>query len=305
MLVITGASGFVGQNMLGYLKARDIDFIPISRSYGNNYEEINSIWLDEHNIIGVIHLAGIAHDTKALIKDSKYYAVNTNLTCKLFDAFLNSKASLFVYMSSVKALTDISENPLSEEFLPEPSTVYGKSKLSAENYLLKQSSITNKRVIILRPAMVYGPGNKGNLNLLYQIVAKGMPWPLGAYENLRSFCSVENLCFVVNEIIQNPSIASGIYHIADDEPISTNDLICIIAEVLKRKPHIWKVSKRLVNLVAKVGDRIKLPINTERLHKLTSSYMVSNKKIAAAIGKPMPVSVREGLFKTLSSFNKL
>lgn len=301
-VLVTGSSGFIGQHMLTSLQNNDVQCVPFSRKNGYTYADISIGWINNEKIDVIVHLAGLAHDTNNVNNEELYYEVNTDLTKGLFDKFTASNASVFIYLSSIKALADMSEDILTENLTPDPKSVYGKSKLAAENYLLKQSQASNKRVIILRPAMVYGPGNKGNLNLLYQIVAKGIPWPLGAYENLRSFCSVENLCFVVNEIIQEPAIASGVYHIVDDEAISTNELIYIIAEVLKRKPHIWKVPKSLVNLVALLGDRIKLPINTERLNKLTSSFKVSNGKISAAIGKPMPVSVREGLFKTLSSF---
>lgn len=301
-VLVTGSSGFIGQHMLTSLQSKDIHCVPFSRKNGYTYSDISIDRINNEEIDVIVHLAGLAHDTNNVNNEELYYEVNTELTKGLFDKFTASNASVFIYLSSIKALADMSDNLLTENLTPDPKSVYGKSKLAAENYLLNQSLTNSKRIIILRPAMVYGPGNKGNLNLLYQIVAKGMPWPLGAYENLRSFCSVENLCFVVNEIIQNPSILSGVYHIADDEPISTNDLIPIIAKVLKRKPRIWKVPKYLVNFIALLGDSIKLPINTERLHKLTSSFRVSNGKISAAIGKPMPVSVRDGLFKTLSSF---
>lgn len=301
-VLVTGSSGFIGQHMLTSLQNNFVQCVPFSRKNGYRYTDISIDLINNEKIDVILHLAGLAHDTNNVNNEKLYYEVNTELTKDLFDKFIYSNASTFIYLSSIKALADMSDNLLTENLTPNPKSVYGKSKLAAENYLLNQSLTNNKRIIILRPAMVYGSGNKGNLNLLYQIVAKGVPWPLGAYENLRSFCSVENLCFVVNEIIQTPSIVSGVYHIADDEAISTNDLIRVIAKVLERKPRIWKAPKYLVNFVARFGDCVRLPINTERLHKLTSSFRVSNGKISAAIGKPMPLSVRDGLFKTLSSF---
>lgn len=301
-VLVTGSSGFIGQHMLTSLQNNFVQCVPFSRKNGYRYTDISIDLINNGKIDVILHLAGLAHDTNNVNNEKLYYEVNTELTKDLFDKFIYSNASTFIYLSSIKALADMSDNLLTENLTPNPKSVYGKSKLAAENYLLNQSLTNNKRIIILRPAMVYGSGNKGNLNLLYQIVAKGVPWPLGAYENLRSFCSVENLCFVVNEIIQTPSIVSGVYHIADDEAISTNDLIRVIAKVLERKPRIWKAPKYLVNFVARFGDCVRLPINTERLHKLTSSFRVSNGKISAAIGKPMPLSVRDGLFKTLSSF---
>jgi hypothetical protein len=71
--------------------------------------------------------------------------------------------------------------------------------------------------------MIHGEGNKGNLNLLYQLVSKGLPWPLGNFKNQRSFLSIENLCFVIREIVERNDILFGIYQVADDEALSTNE----------------------------------------------------------------------------------
>lgn len=191
---------------------------------------------------------------------------------------------------------------LSEEHIPNPITHYGRSKLFAEQYILSKNIPAGKRVYILRPCMVHGPGNKGNLNLLHKLVSKGFPWPLGAFENKRSFCSIDNLMFIFKELIEREDIPSGVYNVADDIPLSTCDVISILAESQNRTPRIWKISKGLIEFFAKVGNVLKLPINEERLQKLTDSYVVSNKKLMNAIGKSLPVSSREGLLKTFKSF---
>lgn len=151
--------------------------------------------------------------------------------------------------------------------------------------------------------MIHGPGNKGNLNLLYNLISKKIPWPLGSFENKRSFCSIDNLTFVIQELIEHEDIPSGIYNVADDEPLSTNELIGLIAQSQNRNPIVWKISKSLIEKAARIGDKLHLPLNSERLHKLTSSYVVSNDKIKTALGKPLPVSSKEGLLKTFQSFN--
>lgn len=152
--------------------------------------------------------------------------------------------------------------------------------------------------------MIIGPKNKGNLNLLYKLASKGIPWPLGSFENKRSFCSIDNLMFIIKELIERDDIPSGVYNIADDEALSTNEVISILAESQDREPKIWKMSKSLIQLLAKLGDLVHLPLTTERLQKLTESYIVSNQKIKTAIGKPLPISAKEGLLKTFNSFNK-
>ena len=127
---------------------------------------------------------------------------------------------------------------------------------------------------------------------------------MGAFNNYRSFCSIDNLCFVVNELISRPEIPTGIYNVADDDSISTNRIIELIGFSLNRKQTILSFNKKIILFIAKVGDIIKLPLNSERLTKLTESYMVSNLKIKTALGKKMPLTTEEGLLKTFQSFIK-
>ena len=190
----------------------------------------------------------------------------------------------------------------SEDEVPNPVTAYGKSKLMAENYILANMPL-DKKVYILRPCMIHGLGNKGNLNLLYTIVKKGFPWPLAAFENQRSFLSIENLCFVIQELLNRNDIASGIYNVADDASLSTNELIGLISKSQNKLPKTLAIPKKLISLLAKIGDVLHLPLNSERLQKLTQSYVVSNDKIVKAIGKPLPFSAEEGFKKTFQSFH--
>ncbi len=293
-ILITGASGFVAKNLKYYL-SNTFDIVQYSvRFKPNQIIEISE------NVI--IHLAGKAHDLKKVSQPQEYYEANFELTKQLFDSFLLSKASVFIFMSTVKAVADEAEGIITEETNSSPKTHYGISKLQAENYILNQKIPNGKRVYILRPCMIHGPGNKGNLNLLYKIVSKNIPWPLGAFYNKRSFCSIDNLLFFIKELIEREDIPSGIYNLADDEPLSTNELISLIAESQNRKPNVWKIPKGFIEGLAKLGDVLHLPLNTERLQKLTDSYIVSNQKIKDAIGKTLPVSSRDGLLKTFKSF---
>ena len=160
----------------------------------------------------------------------------------------------------------------------------------------------DKQVYIFRPCMIHGPGNKGNLNLLYNVVKKGIPWPLGAFENRRTFTSVENICFAVDGVLMK-DVPSGIYNMGDDEALSTNELIEEICKSLGKKAHIWKLPKGLMNGCAKVGGWLHLPLNPDRLQKLTENYVSSNAKIKKALEvERMPVDAREGLKVTLDSF---
>lgn len=289
-IYITGSNGFVGKNLITYFSS-EFSFV--------KYDKTNPVNLQGEVIL---HLAGKAHDLKRIFNSSEYYQVNTDLTKMVFDAFLKSDAKVFITLSSVKAVADQVKGILIEEVIPNPSTHYGKSKLLAEEYILSKQIPEGKRVFILRPCMIHGPGNKGNLNLLYNLVSKGLPWPLGSYENARSYLSIENLCFIIKELIENENIPSGVYNVADDVPLSTNAIIKLIAETKGKESRILKLRKPIITTFARFGDFLKLPLNSERLQKLTESYVVSNAKIKAAIEKPLPISSKLGLLKTFQSF---
>ncbi len=312
-ILITGIHGFVGNNLVTTLKDQHtiygLDIVSpqkdgVSKTF--TWNELKDI----PPVDCIIHLAGKAHDTKNQTNAQVYFDINNGLTQKIFDWFLTSNASKFIFFSSVKAAADqVVGDILTEDVVPAPKGPYGESKIAAERYILGQlpSSAFSllpsaQKAFILRPCMIHGPGNKGNLNLLYKLVSKGIPWPLGAFENERSFTSIDNLIYLINQLIEK-NIESGIYQVADDETLSTNELIRLIAESQGKKSCIWNLPKKAITIGARIGDYLHLPLNSERLTKLTESYIVSNQKIKKALGiEKMPVSAAEGMRKTLESF---
>lgn len=313
-ILITGVHGFVGSNLVKALSKDNIiygldiiDPVKDGVKFTFKWED-----LDKGNMVpgvdAIIHLAGKAHDTKNQSAADVYFKVNTDLTKKLFDYFCaHSDIKKFVFFSTAKAAADRVDGILTEEVVPDPVGPYGESKIAAEEYMLKTmksrpDEFKDRGVYIFRPCMIHGPGNKGNLNLLYNVVKKGIPWPLGAFENRRTFTSVENICFAVNGVLTK-NVPSGIYNMGDDEALSTNELIEEICKSLGKKAHIWKLPKGLMNGVASIGGWLHLPLNPERLRKLTENYVSSNAKIKAALGvEKMPVDAKDGLKVTLESF---
>ena len=337
-ILITGIHGFVGSNLVMALKSRHtlygLDIVATEKDgviKTFSWEDIKPESFSFQNfskLDAIIHLAGKAHDTKNQSAAQSYFDINTGLTQKIFDFFLQSSAKKFIFFSSVKAAADsVVGDILTEDVIPTPVGPYGESKIKAEEYIINKLTVDNgqltvtmqhdsaancqlstvhcqlnKQVYILRPCMIHGPGNKGNLNLLYNVVKKGIPWPLGAFENRRSFTSIDNLCYVVEGLLTK-DVPGGIYHMGDDEAMSTNELIATMCEVMGKKPHIWKMNKGLMEGCAGIGTLLHLPLNTERLRKLTENYVVSNDKIKRALGiDKMPVTAKEGLIKTIKSF---
>lgn len=313
-ILITGIHGFVGSNLVKALKDNHTIYgLDIVAPEKDGVEKTFS-WGDLENgsipyVDAIIHLAGKAHDTKNKSAADIYFKINTELTKKIFDYFSeHSSTKKFIFFSSVKAAVDkVPGDVLTEDVTPCPVGPYGESKVRAEEYILTKlrnepGRFQGRDVIILRPCMIHGPGNKGNLNLLYGVISKGIPWPLGAFENRRTFTSIDNLTFVISGILEK-TIENGVYNMADDEALSTNELISVICGAMDKKARIWKLPKGLINLMAKIGDILHLPLNTFRLTKLTENYVASNAKIKRALGiSKMPVQAQDGLTKTIKSF---
>jgi len=296
-VIITGASGFVGQNLTKYL----IENEHIVKSLSLR----NDNWINQfdNKADAIIHLAGKAHDTANASHDQEYFDVNYYLTVNLFGEFVKSDVKDFFYFSSVKAVANSVDTIVREDITGNPLTAYGKSKYQAEQFLLGNKLAEGKRLFIIRPCMIHGPGNKGNLNLLFNVVKKGIPWPLASFHNERSFLSVDNLSFLVKAMLEKRNLDSGIYNFADDESLSTNDLVTLISETLGKKPRLSAVPSSFIKALVKVGDFLPLPLNSERLKKLTESYVVSNEKIKQALQlEQLPISAKEGLKHTIQSF---
>jgi nucleoside-diphosphate-sugar epimerase len=328
-ILITGVHGFVGSNLVNALSKEHtiygLDIIsPVKEGVRFTFS-----WdfLDKPHEIpdidAIIHLAGKAHDTKNQSAADVYFKVNTGLTQKIFDWYLaHPTAKKFIQFSTVKSAADRVEGDfLTEECIPMPVGPYGESKIAAENYIIEKFApealkrpfhnftdedavVDGKKVYIMRPCMIHGPGNKGNLNLLYGVVKKGIPWPLGAFENKRTFTSIDNLCYIIEGLLTK-NVESGIYNINDDEAVSTNELIDIICSAMGKKAHIWRIPRGLMEGVAKIGGALHLPLNAERLQKLTENYVSSNAKIKKALGvEQLPVRAKDGLRMTIKSFEK-
>lgn len=304
-VLVTGSTGFVGQNLLPYLYQNGISIDTLNRSKTDSKFVENMLsWdslldVDFAKYDAIVHLTGKAHDVKKVANDSVYFEINTELSKKLAQQAINTGfKGKFIFLSSVKAAKDIVKGVLKETDIPDPATAYGKSKLQAEIELAK---LLPEQLYILRPCMIHGPGNKGNLNLLYTFVKKGIPYPLNQFDNKRSLLSVENLGFCMLKIIKE-SIPTGTYHLSDDGTISTYGIVKTIANALGKPVFAPNVPKSLISWLAKTGDYLPLPLNSDRLQKLTENYIVDNSKIKAVLGESFPLTLEQGLLKTIKSF---
>lgn len=314
-ILITGVNGFVGSNLCRYLSSsHKIIGLDQTDSAMNgdhlyhyyNWDEVDSMT----NYDVVIHLAGLAKDTADDSLFDYYMEVNYGLTKRIFDVFMRSDAHTFIFFSSVKAaIPSLSEGMVTEDRSAKPKGPYGESKIKSEEYLRSRKSEADalrKNIYILRPAMIYGMGNRGNLRSMFDIVSKGIPWPFGAFENRRSFCSIDNISYVVERLFISPEGNScEVYNVCDDEALSTNELVSLISESVGKEKRIWRIPKRFWSIMAFIGSTLNMPFNKHTLAKLTENYIVDNSKIKRSLGiERMPYQAENCLMSTFKSFNE-
>lgn len=300
VLVLGGNSGFIGGHLSQKLKDPfQCQFVSMR----------NLSWLnDDLQTDCVINLVGKAHDFTGKATEDDFYFANFELAKKAFEIFISSQANLFIHISSLAAIEEVeSAKSLSENSTYNAVSPYGKSKQAAEEWLMSQKLPAGKKLIILRPPMVHGAGDKGNLRQLFSIVSKGIPYPLVRFKNKRSFLSIDNFCYFIEQILlQNDKMNSGIYHLADDETLSSNEIVKIMKQETGLKIPCFPLPKHIVSWLSKLGDHTRaFPLNTWRLKKLTSNLVVSNKKIKIALAiQRLPKTAKEGLRDTVKAFKQ-
>ncbi|WET70843.1 NAD-dependent epimerase/dehydratase family protein [Sphingobacterium sp.] len=300
VLILGGSNGFIGSHLSKNLKVPfQCEFVSMR----------NLSWM-KNNISAdcMINLVGKAHDFTGKATKNDFFYANFELAKKAFDLFIASPAKLFIHISSLAAIEEVeSAKSLSENASYNSVSPYGRSKQAAEEWLLSQELPPDKKLIILRPPMVHGPGDKGNLKQLFSIVSKGIPYPLVRFKNKRSFLSIDNFCFYIEQILlQNKKLSSGIYHLSDDETLSSNEIVKIMKQETGLKVPCFPLPKRIISFLSKLGDHTRaFPLNTWRLKKLTSNLVVSNKKIKVALAiERLPKTAKEGLRDTIRALKQ-
>jgi nucleoside-diphosphate-sugar epimerase len=280
---ITGANGFIGSNLTQLLKE---EIIPISINSNNSYIINADIF---------IHLAGIAHNLDRSISSKEYFAINTELTIKAFDAFLSSNAEKFILVSSVKAINNESDLTITEETIELPTTDYGRSKLAADKYIFSSKLPPGKFIYILRPTLVTGPGVKGNMIKLYNFSNSSLNWLFSSINNKRSFCNVFNLSYVIQQLIERNDIPSGIYLLSDNETLSTADIVKELSFKEIGNKRLSLIAASIFNLILSLDKLLGYTYLFKPLRILTKNYIVSNTKLTSVLGNPLPFSSLDGI----------
>ena len=281
-VLLTGATGFVGQHFLQYNKSKyTITAVSVRKN-----KPLPSL----SDIDVVVHLGGKAHEMQSL-PDEVYFTANAELTKQLAMAAKAAGVQHFIYVSSVKVYGNIVSENIDENTFPNPDDAYGRSKLLGEQYV-QELNDDNFIVSIVRPPLVYGSYVKGNMLKLLHLAQKQIPLPLGNINNKRSIVFVDNLLALINQIIQTKR--SGVFIAGDKEPVSTTLLISLIRKYSGKKKNLIYIPDWMQAVIRKL--RYSLYI------RLFGSFVISNSLTNKKLNFEPPYSTEEGIRNMVNWF---
>lgn len=306
-VLLTGATGFIGGQLVKRLmQDSDVSLRLAIRTAGEQFRDPrmtvfspvdlsnNSDWsLMLQGCDVVIHTAARAHVMKETVKDplSEFRKINTEATLNLAGQAAQQGVKRFIFISSigVNGNTTTQSQLFSADDLPNPSNPYAISKYEAEQGLQHLAKESNMEIVIIRPPLVYGASAKGNFHRLIQWLKKGIPLPLGAINNKRSFVSIDNLLSLILTCIEHPAAANQIFLVSDGEDISTTVLLKKMSQLMNQPARLLPVPQSLLSLAANLLGR------KDDLQRLCGSLQVDISKTREMLGWKPEVSMEETL----------
>ncbi|MGO4171376.1 NAD-dependent epimerase/dehydratase family protein [Bosea sp. TAF32] len=287
LILVTGASGFVGPHVVAALTQAGYRLRLAQRRPHDVPPGVETILTGDlagpidwtpalEGVDHVVHMAGLAHAGPGL-DEALYARINTEATLELAQAAAVAGVRRFVYLSSIKALSGAFDGPpLSETAEPVPGDAYGRSKLAAERGL-DQLSLD---WVALRPVLIYGPGVKANMAALLRLASLPLPLPLGALNAPRSLLAVENMADAVRFALTPDCPARQAYAVADPEPMSVADMLAALRSGLGRSPGLISVPESLLRRLARLAGR------EETFLKLAGSLVARPERLLKAGWRP-------------------
>ncbi|MEQ8541439.1 MAG: SDR family oxidoreductase [Coleofasciculus sp. D1-CHI-01] len=317
--LVTGSTGFIASHLIPLLiqqgwKVRSAIRNPTNKLPSEvstaNLGNIDGLTQWEPTLTDmdtVIHLAArthILHDNTHN-PEAEFLKINVQGTANLVKQSIAAGVKHFIFISSIGAMATLSDHPLTETSPCQPDTPYGRSKLQAEQALIELASQSNMTWTILRPTLVYGSGNPGNMERLIKLINRGLPLPFGLVNNRRSLLYVGNLVDAIATCLTHPNAKNQTFLVSDGQDLSTPELISKIAYHLERPCHLLPVPPSLLKLAGHLGDTIEqftqrpLPLNRSTIDRLLGSLVVDSSHIRNTLNWEPPYTVDEGLSKTL------
>ena len=308
MLLITGASGFVGRALTQRLRAEGRPFRAALRTAGDvdpasvpvGAIDGGTSW--ETALSGchtVVHLAARVHVMHEEAADplAAFRAVNVVGTRRLAQEAARCGVRRLVFVSSVKVHGESSsDRPFTEADRPAPADPYAISKWEAELALSSIAQSTGLEVAVLRPALVYGPGARGNFEQLLAAVSRGLPLPFGSVRNRRSLLYVDNLVDALMTCADHPDAPGRTFLVSDGETVSTPELVRRCARALGVAPHLWPVPVSMLRAVGALAGR------GAAIERLTGSLAVDDAAIRTTLGWRPRVAMDDALAVTAAWF---
>lgn len=323
-IFVTGSSGFVGGHLVKLLSSKKIDVIAHCRSEQKNDIDPNITWVVKNNLedekwlrevlLGVdvvIHAAAYAHQTRETNQSDKdlFRSVNVGLSSILFDMAVQGNISHFIFISSIGACTSFCGSLVDENILPNPSNDYGISKLDAELMLSDRSKKSNLPLTIIRPVLIYGPANPGNMKRLGGLISLGIPLPFKGIKNKRSYLYVGNMTDFIYNCIVNEKAKEQLFHLADNDILSTPDLVSLIADASGIKVRQFSCPIFILRMIGKFGDLMNkilgrsFGMDSYSINRLEGSLFISNLKARKLLNWTPPFSTKEGITETCGKNN--
>lgn len=300
-ILVTGASGFIGKILCDKLLKQGLYVRTlIRRNISGESDNVNLDLTSDSfpneictNIDTVFHLAGKAHALAEVAQDiDEYRLINADATRKLLEAARQSGVKRFIYFSSVKAVGDGDWLPMDESVNSPADTPYGQSKYAAEQLVLHGGYVPHP--VVIRPCMVYGNTDKGNLPRMIEAIRKGVFPPIPEVHNKRSMVHVEDVVRAAILAAEKPEAAGQVYIVLDGHSYSTRQIYDWIRECLGKTPSSLTMPLALLRAMAKAGDGIgklrgrRFMFDSDALEKLVGSAWYSSAKIERELGfKPM------------------
>jgi len=310
MILVTGASGFVGRELCRKLslegKARVRALFrhpaqgPWDESICIDLASESDLAAAVRNVDTVFHLAARTDDGTAPVREApEFHRVNFEGTRRLFDAAAAGSVQRFVYASSVKAMGEKMEGRANEGAWQSPTTPYGMSKRAAESYLLSSGKVPH--VSIVRASPVYGAGSKGNLARLIRAMSRGMFPPLPKVENARSMVHVEDLADALLLCAERTQAGGRVFIVTDGRPYATREMYEWICEAMGRATPRWSVPLGALETAGRLGDvfnrltGLSLPIHSGMVERLFGSAQFDSSLIERTLGFQPKWDLRKAL----------
>lgn len=312
-VLVTGGSGFIGGHLVSKLpqQRRAINLavrhnflntknLPVKVTQVGEIDQTTDWGTALNGVDVVIHLAARAHqlNDQATNPEAEFQRINCEGTKNLAKQAIAAGVKHFIFISSIGAMATLSEQILTEQTVCNPDSPYGRSKLKAEEALIELCKGSPMTWTILRPTLVYGPGNPGNMERLLKLVNKGLPLPFGAFKNQRSLLYVDNFVDAIITCIDHPNAKNQIFILSDGEDLSTPDLIRRIAKSLGKPANLLPISSNLLKLVGQITGK------SDAIARLLGSLQVDSSKIRQMLDWTPPYTVDQGLQATADWFKQ-